>query len=394
MVYERRNALLLGSGISIPAGFPSVNNLTNSVLSGLNAFRHTDATYCVDSARRLQSCAYVNAAVETLLQLKTTIEPLLRHFRYTKHEPNYEDLVYVVRQLGDFDYGEIENPIVGSFLEQHRASLDKIRNQLGKRVDSIGKLARETEYYVRDVVWQQLSRPAQNCSHLEALIRSLGNGAEQSIIATLNHDNHLETRLFELGLEVGDGFGQVKNEIRYWDKTEAQANKRIALFKLHGSIDWFTFKPEGGDRYEEQVGIAYCRDIEHTTSEDGRRQFLTSIRPIMLVGTFNKYIDYSSAIFATIHSRWRLALDTTDRLAICGYGFGDRGVNAQIVEWVYGRRGRRLLVINPDINQLRERARGSIRNRWEEWVDGRVLETIDARIEDLDGDEIKRFFHS
>ena len=56
-------------------------------------------------------------------------------------------------------------------------------------------------------------------------------------------------------------------------------------------------------------------------------------RPMLLVGTYNKMRHYTSGIYADLYFELRRALRETERLIVCGYGFGDKGINRQLIEW-------------------------------------------------------------
>ncbi|MBK8158459.1 MAG: SIR2 family protein [Rhodospirillaceae bacterium] len=392
---DKHGALLVGSGISIPAGYPSVQALTSIVLAGNGAYRDTDECYYINPDRR-ETCKYVSEATAILKRLKQTIDPSLQQYQYSGRAANYEDLVYVARQLGDFALGEIENPVVGPFLQQVFGAGGPWQATHGHD-DSLGSYMRQTENYVRDIVWRCLQKEAERTEHLEVFLAALQDKSVRALaIGTLNHDTHFENYLAHAGVQVWDGFGQNENEVRYWSRTDiALDDKRVPFIKLHGSIDWFEFRPESGTAYyDDRVGVALTNDIQHTRTTDGQLQLPLPGRPLMLVGTFNKYIDYATELFSTVHARWRARLDVSDRLVICGYGFGDRGINAQIIEWVYGSRDRKLLIMNPGIEDLKNRCRGAIRNKWDGWVEDGILETIDSPVQDADSASVSRFLSS
>lgn len=391
---DKYGVLLVGSGISIPAGYPSVQELTSTVLAGRGAFKHTDDSYYIDPGRR-ESCTYVDQATAMLMRLKDKIDPSLAQYLYCGREANYEDLVYVARQLGDFVLGEIENPVVGPFFQQI-FDVPYLRPETDGHDYSIGNYIRQTENYVRDVVWRCLNKDAEESEHLGLFLEALQDKSARALaVATLNHDTHFERYLAKAGVRLWDGFGENENEIRYWSKSDITLNDgRTPFIKLHGSIDWFEFRPDHSSAYDDKIGIPLTDDIWHTRAIDGRPQMLLSGRPLMLVGTFNKYVDYVSELFATTHARWRARLDVSDRLVVCGYGFGDRGINAQIIEWVYGSRDRKLLIINPDIEGLKNRCRGAIRNKWDAWIKDGILETIDAPVQNANSASLSRFLSS
>ena len=68
----------------------------------------------------------------------------------------------------------------------------------------------------------------------------------------------------------------------------------------------------------------------------------------------------------------------------CGYGFGDRGINSELVDWYYGRSGRRFVIIHPEPDSLVENARGAIRKHWGEWERNDSISIIEKRFEDIE----------
>ena len=58
---------------------------------------------------------------------------------------------------------------------------------------------------------------------------------------------------------------------------------------------------------------------------------------MLLVGTFNKVSEYSQGIFRELHYRFRRTLHKADQLVVCGYSFGDKGINSEIIEWYYAK---------------------------------------------------------
>ena len=65
-----RVSFLLGSGVSIPAGMPSVKDITERVLSGMEIYRHTDGKYYIGPPDDIME-GYVERVVEFLSTLST-----------------------------------------------------------------------------------------------------------------------------------------------------------------------------------------------------------------------------------------------------------------------------------------------------------------------------------
>ena len=125
----------------------------------------------------------------------------------------------------------------------------------------------------------------------------------------------------------------------------------------------------------------------NTRALDGTLQTPLDGRPLLLIGTFNKISEYSGGIFRELHYGLRSSIRDADKLVVCGYSFGDKGINSEIIEWFYASRGRRFIVIHPDIEVLVSRARGAIRNKWEAWENSGAVTCIRKKIEDVERDE-------
>ena len=156
---------------------------------------------------------------------------------------------------------------------------------------------------------------------------------------TVNHDklledfltntlNNEEYRLLDGTCNTSSGDDSGRWDHRVYDAQE-NGRKLIKVYKLHGSIR------------------CVCN------------------QPPVLIGTFNKVFAYNSGPFLELHHRFKRALMDEDCAAIivCGYGFGDKGVNTRLVEWIRQSPTHRLLIIDPKESEIvHARARGAIRN--------------------------------
>jgi len=108
-----------------------------------------------------------------------------------------------------------------------------------------------------------------------------------------------------------------------------------------------------------------------------------------LVGTFNKMLEYSREVFADVFSLFRFLLRGCDRLVVSGHSFGDKGINGQIVQWLEGGRTRRMIVVHPDEKGLLGRARGAIRNNWDDWRKLGKVRVVALKIENVSWKDIR-----
>jgi len=300
---------------------------------------------------------------------------------------NYEDIFYLAVQVRDDLQGEMENPAIRPFVNRLRKQIEPLINS--QSGIGFGNPLIETPDYIADVVRSCLSRkPKQETLGQLDLIKRACNSVSITSISTLCHDTHVETYLRDAGIALSDGFSEEEAGVRYWDGNFS-TNEKTPFLKLHGSINWFRFRPRSNAEntwYYDRIGIPLDNDPEHTqTIIDGVEQYvLNGGRPLLLIGTFNKIFDYSKGIFDELLYRFRSTIEEASQMIICGYGFGDKGINNNIIEWYYAKRGRRFIVIHPNIDELLKNARGAIQNKWTRWEEKNNLILIREPFENVD----------
>lgn len=344
-------AILLGAGSSVAAGFPSTGELTELVLSGHGVTRHSNGSYYIDGTEPpAEPTLLVNCMVRRLYK-----EAKYYYSTYVERPVNYEDLFYLAKQVVDEELGEMENPAIHSFASKLRTDMSPLIRAANEKnedpckpyvpyvPDNFRILLEETCNYISDIVWRCLCRKPDPgvLSQLESLAYVCRHVTVTSI-STLCHDTHVEVFLRNQGIALCDGFSQAQKDVRYWNG-DFSSDEKLPFIKLHGSIDWFRLRCGGSDWYDERIGILLNDDYYHTQTDDGILQRPPDGRPLLLVGTFNKMLDYSSGIFLELHHRFRSTISEANQMVICGYSFGDKGINSEIIEWYYNKQGRRFL---------------------------------------------------
>lgn len=389
---QTRIAFLLGSGTSIPAGIPSTQTITERILSGEGVMRHSNENYSFDEPLYGTPDEDVPRVVVFLNRLKIKI--YLYYLYETGHFTNYEDLYYVASQIHDSELKEYDNPVVQPFINK---VLPEIRPLLVSEENEIRDewqlldLANEAANYVRDVVWHLLSKETNSLDHLNCIKDACLDYQLSNIdIFSLNHDTVIEQSLSQNDIQVIDGFGQPQKNVRYWNPDLFDSrDSKVRLFKLHGSVNWFRFRPDSESWSDESIGIPKDRDFWHTKSPQGQRQWPVGGRPMLLVGTFNKMLQYTSDIYAGLHYQLYRSLRHVQQLVICGYSFGDKGINTRINEWLYSSPNRKITVVHPEPEKLKRAARGAISNKWDEWIKQRKLTILTKTIEESSWQNIK-----
>ena len=383
-----KTAILLGAGSSIPAGFPSTQDMTERVLSGKGIHKHTDGLYhMMDVAGQPSS--------QTTQLVKEMVQKLFEEAKcyYSSNRTiNYEDIFYLAVQVRDDLQGEMENPAVKPFVDKLREQIEpSIYSQSG--IGFSNPLV-ETPDYIADVVMSCLSRkPKQETLRQLNLIKRVCSSVDITSISTLCHDTHVETYLRDAGIALSDGFSEEEAGVRYWNG-DFSTNEKTPFLKLHGSINWFRFRSLSGTKNtwrNDRIGIPLNGDPEHTKTVDKVEQILLNGgRPLLLIGTFNKILDYSKDIFDELLYRFRTTIREANQMIICGYGFGDKGINNNIIDWYYAERGRRFIVIHPDIDELRKNARRAVKDKWTRWEKEGNLISIRKKFEDVDIEEFEK----
>lgn len=386
-----RIVFLFGSGISIRAGMPNTQEITDRVLSGRDIYCSTTENYVFGNPPYLPAAPDENVPriVTFLSELKLEIERFFLKQGEPTRQANYEDLYYLASQIYDSLSGDFDNPGL-------QPLIDKLTRRMRNLVRGVTlfELTGQATNYIYDVVWNLLDKEPGTVDHLR-MVKDACSDKELSTIDifTLNHDVVLERLLSKIKTDFTDGFThpQIDN-IRYWKKAPFGSNAcRIRLFKLHGSVNWFQFRPDGGGEYMQSIGSvpAGC-DIQHTRNPKGTMQMAFEFRPMLLIGTFNKMLKYTTGIFIGLFYEFSRSLRKTSRLVVSGYSFGDKGVNTQIKEWLSSLPEARIIVIHPNPKRLKAAARPTISNEWERLRKRGNLVVVRKKIETTTWRDVKK----
>ena len=337
-----------------------------------------------------------------------------RYFSARDERPaNYEDLFYLAKQALDEERGEMENPAIRSFVNQLKADMLPLINDANAPLEqgipsTFKELLDRTCNYIADIVWGSLCRKPKSTDHLEIFAEACRCGHVVGI-STLCHDKHVEDFLTDKEILLSDGFADEESGVRYWNG-DFSLQGRIPFLKLHGSVNWFRVRPgssedcyvpdvseeyndrseESGDWSDDRIGIPLSGDHYRMQTAKGVLQVPLDGRPMLLIGTFNKISEYSRGVFLDLYYHFRTTLNEASKLVICGYSFGDKGINSEITGWYSAEEGRRLVVIDPNPTELVASARRAIANKWCKWEKQEGVEFIAKRLEEVGTDEFLR----
>ncbi|MCK4339262.1 MAG: SIR2 family protein [Candidatus Cloacimonetes bacterium] len=389
-------AFLFGSGISLKAGFPDVSKITEIILSGKGISRHTDSEYYFappayshigikedDNVNRI--VIFLNLLYKNCEEYFTTIK--------SEFEPNYEDLYFIVSQLHDEIYGEQENLIIDDYLNNIKVHKDIVLDAVNKPFYydfSFEDLIDETMTYITNIVSKLLYLPTEDISYLN-LLKNIHDDEdlEKIDIFSLNHDTLLERYLNKNKINFCDGFEEKNGDFRILKVKLFEQNNRINLLKLHGSIDWSRYRENNTDWRGDFIAKYEVKYGRPPKNEKGEYLHPIENKPRILIGTYNKLIAYNYNEFSDLICLFKQKLNKNIILIISGYGFRDKGINAKIIEWFYSNDKNKFILIHKNPDGLKDKARGAIRMKWDNWIQEKKLLIIKKWFEDVKWEELK-----
>lgn len=380
-------AFLVGSGLSSSAGMPSTKDITDQVLSAgresseQSVFRPRDKADTSDQEIGLEHI------LGFLRCLKQEVD---RYYAdQPEHHTDYEDLYYAASQICDSERGEYDNPAILPFIERIQTELRALPG-IGSAKVPLQALAAAVTHYIRNVVWRMLIGKPERVNPMVSIKGACDDPQLQRIdIFSLNHDMVLERYMESQGIAFTDGFGTPRQGIRYWNPDLFKSpDFHVRLFKLHGSVNWFRLHD---DRSGELIGIP--ADWKHRPQLNAAPTTVdhpAEGAPLFLAGTFNKMLQYINDIYADLHYQFRYSLRESQHLFVCGYSFGDKGINTRIIEWMNLSGDKTLIVAHPDPEDLKLKARPGIARHWQAWQDQGRLHFLPKGIEDVSWEEIRQ----
>lgn len=370
---------------------PSTMEITARILSGQGIIRHSTTVYEFGQPMYDLKDEYVLKILKFLQILKCEVDKY--YIEELERSTNYEDLYFLASQIHDSESGEYDNPAIQPLIDKIAHDIEPllIGNYIETPMKRIIEIAREATHYIEDIVWNFLRKNPSQCSHLAWLTDTCFDDSQVNIdIFTINHDTVLEHCLRENNIEFVDGFGNSLNGVRYWDPKlyETKSSGRVKLIKIHGSVDWFRLRSQHNDGIVERIGIPLNGDFEHTKDPDGNPQSAVESRPIILVGTLNKLLQYTNWIYAELYNQFRKSLRDCNALVVSGYSFGDKGINSSVIEWIDEEVGHKAVIIHPHQERLRDKSRPAISKSWDKWAAQNKIRFINKKVEQTSWKEI------
>lgn len=387
--------LFLGSGISYASSLPTVDDITDSIFNQ-QWYKHSNQTFFKGPhpSPYLQKENIVPRIQEFLKIIKNSSDEYLMKRRGTR--TTYEDLFYICQQISDNERLEIDNPAIQLYVNKIKNDTQHLCIPLGSSPEKIdlSSLASYSLTFLNCVVHHALYTDKDPMGL--SLINGLAKISSRLDIATLNHDLLIEKELANNSIEYVDGFGEQKGDVKWFEhNTYDDQSKRIFLYKLHGSINWYRFRQEiadGDHTYTiDKYGLALKRDNDHCKDEHGI--YLTSLgyTPVFLTGTYNKLSAYNFGIIRSIHNKFENRFWKHKLMIMSGYGWNDRGINGRLFEWILSSSDKRLFLLheNPE-EKIKNNSKSAMWHRYDDLVQEGKLIPIKKWFSDIRIDELSQ----
>ncbi len=379
-----KTTLIIGSGVSSYSDIPGLSSITDSILTSEKIGKGTDTNYYFTGYWGYVIQDYLNGYVmscqKLLNQIKNKVDRFYKYIDF-EHQTNYEDIYYVLRQIQDSYHLEYENPATISLIEE------LIRDTEWNDKD-FKEIVTEAVRFIESLVWQSIDRPIKESSQFN-IIKELLECFNFDTILTLNHDLVLETWLNSNGIRFDDGFHIDNKKLPEW-KGFQNENGTLKLCKVHGSIDWFEFRITKPNTYDNLVKIPSNHYAEKIYKIDDSFMAPNSGKPSILIGTFNKMLGYLGGIHEILYDELKSIIMESEIIIISGYGFGDKGINTRLTNWLFQDLAQKMIIIHPDKESLIKNSRGSFKiNVMTQHHQHPKVEFIEKRFEKVTIEDIK-----
>lgn len=321
---------LFGSGISYSSGMPNVNEITNSILN--------------DSWRKAKNGIYFESPEKNevldeqkfLKFVKNEIKNSFSDTRSPSQHITYEDLYSILQQIDEL-LGGISNCAASAFLYNiYRNARHILPRQDNERPYSSchpDMLLYSSKNFISWAVASLLKKSKTVEIQGFNLFDEISNCSEVSDIDifSLNHDLLIERYLKD---RLGMNFKYLFDGIEIFDNKYIDRTKKFHLYKLHGSINWFTVLDQEKKIYniikpEDYIGFSGIELYKNKTNYK-----LNNPEPQILTGSTVKEHIYSFGIYFYMFNKFHNSLDKKNILIASGYGWNDAGINRRILHWL------------------------------------------------------------
>lgn len=328
---------------------PCISALDDKVKEGTYVYKEGEGYVPSYSSQPGTRTASVQAFIQHLYKyIDTVVED-------DEETANYEDVYYLAEKLVKSIEGVRADPTVQGTTQLLRSQTeDLVRNAIDAGVDAQGSdtnlaaIGRAAQFYIGCVVRHELSGFEPEPEDYRPLLEALEHPEIRvDSIVTLNHDTLIESLLEREEVPYEDGFQcVVEDKVEYGiygpNRFAEAPDSHLHLLKPHGSISWWLFVGRGATRYVRASAQQPPDELKF-----GDTVIRRSPKPSVLT-SFGKEESYLNDIFLDMQDEFARSLRKVKRVVVSGYGFGDRGVNRRLQNWLRRDSENRMVILHED----------------------------------------------
>lgn len=369
-VSKKSISLLLGSGFSMPMGYPLAKDLNQKLLEFDKCnvdFGSSGKLFLSDT----KANTYPNNGNNSYQVQFKFCKELIKKYNEAKgfdYEQFYDYIYYA--NLNELNDDELYNQLLKEYskekLSKQFYGLTKIYSQM---VEYLIKDSNGNNWY--DTQTTNFNNISKYDNFL-AILKAWSNDCEINV-HTLNHDLLFEAFNMTNLLHdmISDGFSDNCSE--YYGKVSSNNCENmfirlekhirkyvrpIHLYKLHGSLDYVIHQIKNERNFLEKKQCVkikknmYPDDVYLCTNE-GFENDPFIFHSEFLTGSTSKILRYNDIFYRELFFKFKKNLQKADKLIIIGYGFKDKEINSMILE-NYDYENKKLYIIDPSLPKLPE----------------------------------------
>jgi len=370
-------SFLLGSGFSYDEGIPSVGIINNRLVNTKagDIYLGSDQSACFLKKGEKDPNAWFPDNVRDRNFFEKFIEFYVNKVAKGSNSFNYEDFVDYFN-LPYVTNGELSDDLKNYLNEfrHHYTLKDDVFNDNTNLLFRFNNIF--TQLVAELLVVPKYNEDISSFGHItyNTFVNFLGDCLDQNHVVnvhTLNHDLFFEflgrkqsrlTSYFTDGYsEIGSPYyADLSTKINGIEKSFKVRVPRftnvyegnLRLYKLHGSIDTYSFNIGSHLNDPTRIKMPYGADSvvkEIVKGENGYR-YVSGLQggfPDFLSGTTYKQLFYSDNYYKQLHTSFCANLKSSHILFVIGYGFSDKGIN-KMLEENYLLDGKMLILIDPN----------------------------------------------
>lgn len=349
---------ILGSGFSVSASFPTVNQLNEKFLNipslGFQLYREGFFKWNRPEQSEINRPDRLKSIFYNLLMTQ-----LIEQFQFeTKRDFDYETFYsWLLCQIFSDNYLKFEK-IICKVVDNCKDPIDFATDPTNCHI----VLIKAINYLIEDELNKDIIITSVYNEFIELIKKS-----NQCNIFTLNHDRLIDEILIRNRFVYSDGFDANKSQLIGANNQPLPIfsnnfSSNINLFKLHGSIDYYQFEigvenpsyqlnRNGESLYFKTMNFPdtiHAKRIDHR-SNIVVQNFAPVWFPKFITGTSKEREIESVNIFNSLFHKFMIPFNELDYLIIIGYSYKDEHINS-IIERNIDMYKFKVININPDKN--------------------------------------------